>query len=92
MWEEKGGDDYPVVPVGAHGGRRESSGKQSRPSKSYDDVITWASNGKIRDLLFAEVSPCVHPYDPSLEEIPDGIPLTTIRKTAQGLKILKIFQ
>ena len=30
--QEKSGDDYPVVPVGAHGGRRESSGKQGGPS------------------------------------------------------------
>jgi len=38
--QEKAGDDYPVVPVGAHGGRREPSGRQSGPSKSCDDVIT----------------------------------------------------
>ena len=52
--QEETGDDYPVVPVGAHGGRRESSGRQSGPSKSYDGVITGASRGKFRDLLFAE--------------------------------------
>ena len=38
LWQEKSGNDYPVVPVGAHGGRRESSGGQSGPSKS-DEIL-----------------------------------------------------
>ena len=40
LGQEKGGDNYPMVPVRAHGGRWRSSGKQSGPSKSCDDVIT----------------------------------------------------
>lgn len=32
--QEKGGDDNPVVPVRAHGGRKESNGRQSGPQKS----------------------------------------------------------
>ena len=38
--QEKTGNDHPVVPVGAHDGRREPGGRQSGPSKSCDDVIT----------------------------------------------------
>lgn len=67
LWQEKTGDDYPMVPVGAHGGRRESSGRQSGPSKSCDDVITRGSSGKPRDLGFSDVSPNTHPCDPSTE-------------------------
>ena len=67
LWQEKAGDDYPVVPVGAHGGRRESGGGQSGPSKSCDDVITRASSGKPRDLVFSEVSPDTILVDPSTE-------------------------
>ena len=70
LWQEKSGDDYPVVPVGAHGGRRESSeGKADRRNRTKfcDDVITRVRSGKRRDLLFIGVSPDTHPCDPSAD-------------------------
>ena len=59
LWQEEAGDDYPMVPVRAHGGRKETGGNRSGPSKSCDDVIS--------DLRFAEVTPHTHPLDPSAE-------------------------
>lgn len=63
--QEKADDDYPMVPVRAHGGRMECRGRWSGPSKSCDDVITRVTHGELRNLFLAEVSPHAHPCDPS---------------------------
>ena len=54
LWQEKAGDNHPMIPVRAHGGRKEPSGERSGPSKPCDDVITCIRSGESRDRLFAE--------------------------------------
>lgn len=67
LWQEKSGNDYPVVPVGAHGGRGGFGGRQGGPSKSCDGILTWVRSGEVRDPLFAEAPPRTHPSNPSPE-------------------------